>query len=428
VVEVALATLRETFRANGIPLRERVDYTRVVDADGRVGLQPHQRHVVDLDVLGIPLHALMESLSEVEDLLKCVAGHDALHGMISAFTGEFIEDVESQRRFLVQWTLGPFMRYYLRTRADANWDQAAFSHILSDLVWHLDGNQLPIEELTPLDNFKSEVEFIELDATISVVALSDEELSDIWDTWGPRDMWGSGLVTMDKLLDWSHAIKHQMLHRFPSLGEEVTQDRPMQDALTALRLVRGSSVGAAFTWRRFKRFAFAQAALEHLSPSAPASRLGWVDPFEVTTVDVSTIKALFAQLRASVPFGSVQARRFSLALRRLNASVERFSIEDRLIDYWVALETLFASDSRGEIRHRARTRIARYLETDLEARRACAKTLGDSYSRRSEIIHGDTPKPNMADLTRDTGDILRRALRRMLETGIILDVDELDLG
>ena len=125
---------------------------------------------------------------------------------------------------------------------------------------------------------------------------------------------------------------------------------------------------------------------------------------------------------------SEESRRFSLALRRLNASAERISSEDKLIDYWVALETLFVSDARGEIKYRARTRIARYLEDGLVPRRELAKTLGDSYNRRSEVVHGDRPKPDLSDLTDRTGEILRRALRRMLEQGRTVDLEGLDLG
>src|SRR6266508_3519734 len=41
---------------------------------------------------------------------------------------------------------------------------------------------------------------------------------------------------------------------------------------------------------------------------------------------------------------------------------------------------------------------------------------------------GDKPKADLAELTARTGEILRRALRRMLETGEGFDVEMLDLG
>ncbi len=75
------------------------------------------------------------------------------------------------------------------------------------------------------------------------------------------------------------------------------------------------------------------------------------------------------------------------------------------------------NDARGEIKYRARTRVARYLEDDVGPRREIGKRLGDSYNRRSEIVHGDASKPDLSELTEQTGEILRRALQRMLESG-----------
>ena len=122
------------------------------------------------------------------------------------------------------------------------------------------------------------------------------------------------------------------------------------------------------------------------------------------------------------------ARRFELALRRLNMSVERAGAEDRLIDYWIALETLFVSDARGEIRYRARTRISKYIGSSLAERRQIADSLGTSYTRRSEVVHGDRAKPDLGELTDTTGEILRQSLKTILVDGVAPDVEALDLG
>ncbi len=72
--------------------------------------------------------------------------------------------------------------------------------------------------------------------------------------------------------------------------------------------------------------------------------------------------------------------------------------------------------------------MARYLEDDVEARKSLARTLATSYDRRSRIVHGDKPKPDISEVTRQTGEILRRALRRMLEGNRKVDLEALDLA
>ncbi len=94
----------------------------------------------------------------------------------------------------------------------------------------------------------------------------------------------------------------------------------------------------------------------------------------------------------------------------------------------MAIEALFVSDSRGEIKYRARNRLARLLGQSLEERQAIAKVLGTSYDRRSQVVHGDQPKPDLASVTDETGEILRAALREALVRGSSLNVENLDLA
>lgn len=144
--------------------------------------------------------------------------------------------------------------------------------------------------------------------------------------------------------------------------------------------------------------------------------------------DAQTLRSLLGRLRAVELADTEARRRFDLALTRLNTAAQRASIEDRLIDYWIALETLFAHDGRAEISYRARTRVARYISDNIDERKQIAQTLSRSYDRRSKVVHGDKPKADLAGLTTETGEILRRALRRMLESGEAIDVEMLDLG
>ena len=58
-------------------------------------------------------------------------------------------------------------------------------------------------------------------------------------------------------------------------------------------------------------------------------------------------------------------------MRRWSSAIERWRGEDRLIDYWVALEALFCPTDNQEIKYRASLRIATLL--------------GDTPTRRQEL-------------------------------------------
>lgn len=113
-------------------------------------------------------------------------------------------------------------------------------------------------------------------------------------------------------------------------------------------------------------------------------------------------------------------RTFELALRRSNRVYSRESDEDRLIDCWIGLEALFASDSSQELRFRASLRIARFVGETKEEREDLFKRIKASYDLRSVVVHGNDPMgrrnlPLLPDAAMLTEDTLRRALRLRLD-------------
>jgi hypothetical protein len=105
----------------------------------------------------------------------------------------------------------------------------------------------------------------------------------------------------------------------------------------------------------------------------------------------------------------------ALALARWQDGTNRTRPEDQLLDYWIALEALFASDGRGELRFRCSLRIAAYLGKSADERVALYKEMRDSYDARSDLVHGEVPKGNVTALAARTRECLRRSLIRILD-------------
>jgi hypothetical protein len=121
----------------------------------------------------------------------------------------------------------------------------------------------------------------------------------------------------------------------------------------------------------------------------------------------------------------------SLAIRRFDAAYERAGAEDRLIDFWVALESLFAGDDETqELKYKYSVRIAYYLSVDADERQQLVKLLGNSYSTRSAVVHGKKqkklPHAKIALAATQTENVLRMALKRLITEGAAPNPPDLD--
>ncbi len=78
----------------------------------------------------------------------------------------------------------------------------------------------------------------------------------------------------------------------------------------------------------------------------------------------------------------------TLAFRRYMLSLEKESMEDQLLDLWIALESLFVPDGKkGEITYKLRVRMAYYFGETFEQRKRISDFIKTSYNHRSEIVH-----------------------------------------
>ena len=155
-----------------------------------------------------------------------------------------------------------------------------------------------------------------------------------------------------------------------------------------------------------------------MSPEAARGR-----QFLLNENDAKNLKKLWKSVAEGANKDKVQ-----LALKRFGDTAERLSTEDKLIDYWIALESLFASDASSKIGRRVSRRMASFLGE----RGECMEIRQDvqlSYRFRSAIVHGnrkqlanlEKKKAKLADVTERTRGYLRQALLKILESNEAFD-------
>jgi hypothetical protein len=373
------------------------------------------------------MHSALEKLPEVDGLIAEIAAQPELaHVVFVDAAGNSLAE-DARKWWVGQFLLVPFVSHLLAIRNDASWNDEAFDEVFDDLVLHLARAPIPIEWVAPLDHFESTLENVEIDETTRIAALDDELAAELVERFGDGGF-GFQHVTMADLLNWSHVIRCEGVQRHPVLGQPAPTRAVIPDLVTALRLLRESGVRTPFVYTRALRRTFIFGGWGGLSHDLAKSWFPFASDLVLEPDDVPVVVSLHRRL-LEIEHGNDEAkRRFELALGRINSAAQRVSVEDRLLDYWIALETLFVPDSRGEISFRARTRVARFVSEEIAERQQIAETLSRSYDRRSKVVHGDKPKADTSELTNETGEVLRRALRVMLEKSEAIDLAELDLG
>ncbi|MDB5098203.1 MAG: hypothetical protein JWM80_2624, partial [Cyanobacteria bacterium RYN_339] len=109
---------------------------------------------------------------------------------------------------------------------------------------------------------------------------------------------------------------------------------------------------------------------------------------EINDVDATQVLKVYRALG-----NGPNVSRAKLALERWSDAFERLSDDDKLVDYWIGLESLFIGVDTGELSYRAALRIAWFLGADATDRRRLQKEMKSSYGARSKIVHGSGKRP-----------------------------------
>jgi hypothetical protein len=188
-------------------------------------------------------------------------------------------------------------------------------------------------------------------------------------------------------------------------------------AITALRLLKPNlvRVGQVYLYQ----------------PDVPGSRRSewWsydddhaqlnTDEYLLTKKDTYTLRKIYigmSKLRVNsyAPF-----QRFSSARSRTRPS-------DRLIDYWIGLESLFSKEGESqELSYKYAIRIAHYVGKDQTSRLDFFSSMTKAYGARSKVVHGKKVK-GLQEAERAAERALRESLRRAAMEQCLPNQDDLD--
>jgi hypothetical protein len=283
--------------------------------------------------------------------------------------------------------------------------------------------------LVPIGGVTLPLERMALAPDVAIVTFTAEWRDELWRIGG----WGSTQtqpLQSHEFHDISHAIEIQLDGEALGGWDWAAAQKRAGRARLALLLAGASAVRESVSWLRHdERFATYLAALQvgHGIVSRPLNS-SFAARTRLTEAQAEQMPSLYTAL-GDLP----EDRRIAMALRRLRASSERTSAEDRLIDMWIAFEALFAKDSKSELRYRASLRIARYVGRETSERRDIFAGLKLAYDWRSRLVHGGDPAKietkNMGTIDEAVAlceEVLRGALSKAVLAGTAPQLEQID--
>lgn len=123
--------------------------------------------------------------------------------------------------------------------------------------------------------------------------------------------------------------------------------------------------------------------------------------------EINSFKKIWEKLKQTDKRGHISSNRLLYASEKTNS-------DDKLLDYFVGLESLFLPDSDSELNFRLSLRVAKILESDSSRQKEVFNFMKKMYGKRSNIVHGKNKEIFNEDLQK-LETILRKSIHMYLD-------------
>jgi hypothetical protein len=399
------------------PTRSRV-WTRVVREKGHMSFPQEMRPDFFTKLIYFRAGPIKSKIPTFSPVVEIIREDPQLRSILLVDAGgKPITDEKSQVSWLDNILTGPLLRTYIDKAKGFKFSEQVFDQLFKELHREIVSPDVTFTELSPLMNVEIRSDQIQIDSSMRLRQLSTDELEE----WlNVETLLSSPPLSIDELIGLQSAVEviYQQ-KRHSAFGSKNAREK-VGRLMTAMRLLTDASPRLAFTEiRPSSLLTFGRAT------SWAASILRYGHRVTVDKSQESELIDLYKKLGSGPNVTSVK-----LALARWDSAADRLTEEDMLIDYWVALESLFVPDTTQELRYRTALRIAAYLGTNGMERNQIYEQMKESYSLRSEIVHGHIGKQKRkigsAELINLSRSYLRKALLKILESSHHFDPERLE--
>ena len=305
-----------------------------------------------------------------------------------------------------------FLLEYVTLNNALSFEKAPFEHVYAQLQEYLSQpGPFASEWLLHLSNLSIEPNRVDLEEGLALRQVPQDER--IWLIKLRLQSPLAGWFTHDVLA----VLEYKDVEAKWSSHLQVTQAvlNTANTVVIALRLLKAQPVGlTGYHWQPvdqpFVTFPRHYTALNFNLP--PMTYVG--DRYVLTSGDADTLVTLWLNVQRALSDNMLK-----VALTRLEDSYHRTKDEDRLIDYWTALESLFLPRGSGPAQQGLMVAavLAHYVGATASERDSIVSILIESHRLRNTIIHADKMKrpDKIKEMVTKTGTYLREALRKRIQ-------------
>lgn len=307
-------------------------------------------------------------------------------------------------------------------------DQKVFDEVFDDFISDLYSESIVTEKvLMPLSALKLADEEIQLDSNIKLRRIRSGDIEDWINKSGHltqlpdvnfdinevRYLFSALEITYSRERDFYN--KGNLLKK---VENSLQERKRISKLLGNLRLITNYPVRIAFIQKSERGFLNRRISKETYAPFIPLKT--GRESIRINSEQQSTLTDFWKKLETGSMFNYI-----NVPFSRWSRGIERADPADKLIDFWIALESLFAPEFNQELRFRCALRIAAFLGLDYDKQEEIYKEMQHSYDWRSNVVHGGNPeqhkkltkKGGLEETTLKTGLYLREAILRILKSG-----------
>jgi hypothetical protein len=394
-------------------------WVRIIREDGgRISFPVEMRNDFSESLLRFRMRILNTKPASFNLLIEAIEKQSELRdALLVDAAGKPITDEKAKQWWLENMLASPMLYAYVSRANGFQFDERVFNELFDAFQKDIFSPDITVTELSPLMNVEMESNQIQIDDNVWLRQLSTNELEE-W--FNVETLLTPQPLPTYELLELKSAIEivyQQKRHSaFGSAGAREKVSR----LLTAMRLLTDASPRLAFTKTRTSSFLTSGFGTRWTPSVLRHGPLAKIDKSQE-----SGLVELYRKL-GSGP----NLTRIGLAVARWNSAADRLTEEDKLIDYWIALESLFVPDTTQELSYRTALRIAAFLGSNGIERKQIYEQMKESYRLRSEIVHGSIRKRKRkigsTELISLSRSYLRQALLKTLESSHRFDPSKLE--
>lgn len=422
------AILRELFQSVPEVGTHPVQWVRLTRTDPGMSMDPEPR----IDWSDVARQYLDNGqYPSLERLVSAIRDDPALASQILIHkTGEPVgEDPQLQQSAVRKRLLTPFLTAYLVAgMGDLRPDSERFNRVFQQLAADLQAPTIIVRRVTPLLNARMAVDEIVLGPGLRLRKLALSEIEAWYNNGLMQGLYGIIPLSSHHLVELDCAV--EFTYEAPKSGRDWGQYQESIDltdrAIRTVRLLTGHAVALAFSQELSENLLWDGSSGIYFGPPIPRYRTNGTD---ITEEDGNRLVHLWERLQNSPNRNKVE-----LAISRWDSAIDRQTNGDKLLDYWIGLESLFIPDGSAELTYRAALRIAAFLNPPTIGRASIYKHIRDSYDCRSAVVHGKVAHGNRKDkilkrtdeLTEKTRSYFQQALLQILDSDKPFDATDIE--